>query len=436
MAWGPNAAGAPSTPAQAAPNPGVGSAVAQSFKVNPTIAGLSLGIGLGVSLAGHQNTVSQAESRAIDLGIIGTTLAAEGCDGGDPTLPAEDQPQPLRVDSREEGAADGKTESEANIATKAVQATSQPLAIASTTTAPLGIPGVLEIGPGRTETRSGFIDGAIREAVAISDVAYLKIGGGALTLNGLHWESIHRSGGAEASEGSFTVATATAGSGPLAIPLPLDPATILDLANSILGTLGVIVTRPVAHEAAGIMFVDPLRIGVVPNATRDAITGGLINAIQPIREPLFDALLKLDCGNATYITVLDAAIGSITGAGSFTIELGGVQATTGDIDLSSLLGGSTGGVNEGLAGPVSGGFSGPASGGFTPPAVAPAVTPAPTTSAPAPATSTPVSLTRFVGSRGGAMAALAGAGLLLLAAVAELDRRKMRRAQREMPVAA
>ena len=36
-----------------------------------------------------------AESRAINLGVIGVTLAGEGCDGGDPTLPEEDQPQPL-----------------------------------------------------------------------------------------------------------------------------------------------------------------------------------------------------------------------------------------------------------------------------------------------------------------------------------------------------
>src|SRR4051812_38785091 len=84
-------AGTPVTTATA----GTASAIAQSYKVNPTTAQLSIGITFGTSLAGYTNNVAQAESRAIDLGIIGTTLSAQGCDGGAPTLPSDKQPQSL-----------------------------------------------------------------------------------------------------------------------------------------------------------------------------------------------------------------------------------------------------------------------------------------------------------------------------------------------------
>ena len=93
----PAEAGTPATVKDA----GTASAIATSYKVNPTTASLSIGITFGTALAGYTNNVSQAEARAIDLGIIGSTLAGEGCDGGAPTLPADQQPQSLRADSRQ-----------------------------------------------------------------------------------------------------------------------------------------------------------------------------------------------------------------------------------------------------------------------------------------------------------------------------------------------
>ncbi len=51
----------------------------------PINGGLSFGV-VGESLAGHQNTVASAESWAASLGVIGITLAGEGCNGAEPTL--------------------------------------------------------------------------------------------------------------------------------------------------------------------------------------------------------------------------------------------------------------------------------------------------------------------------------------------------------------
>ena len=72
-----------------------------------------------------------------------------------------------------------------------------------------------------------------------------------------------------------------------------------------------------------------MAIRIVPNS--DSATASprrVLGAIQPVRENLYDALLAQDCGNDTYITVADIAIGSVTGAGSFSLELGGVQASS------------------------------------------------------------------------------------------------------------
>src|SRR3546814_8769010 len=101
-------------PRQAEPfNAGTGSATAIGYKVNPTNGNLSFGITAGESVAGHQNTGGTGQSRAINLGVIGVTLASEPCDGGEPTLPGESQPQAVIVRTTDDGAAEGKRESEA-----------------------------------------------------------------------------------------------------------------------------------------------------------------------------------------------------------------------------------------------------------------------------------------------------------------------------------
>ena len=86
------------------------------------------------------------------------------------------------------------------------------------------------------------------------------------------------------------------------------------------------------------MFVDPLRIGIVPSRLRDTH-----RRRRPRRPPARSArrsstlLAELGCdgdtdilGNngKTAVTVLDLVLASISGAGALTVELGGVQATT------------------------------------------------------------------------------------------------------------
>ncbi len=414
----PATAGTPATDRTA----GTASAIATSYKVNPTTASLSIGIAFGISLAGYTNQVAQAESRGIDLGIIGGTLAGEGCDGGDPTLPAEDQPQPLRADSRTSGAAE-QTENEKYVPliTKSVRADSTPYGEANTITAPLnGAGALIEIGATHSQAVTQLIKGN-REALAVVDIASVKVAG-VVELAGLHWAAATKSGATDAADGGFTI-------GGLKIAgqsLPTgDPQAAFDAANMVLGQLGVQLVLPRAHVEAGILFVDPLMVRVVPSAQRDTITRTILSAVQPVRKRLIDALLAQDCGNATYVTVADIVLGSVTGAGSFALELGGVQAKSEALKTTNFLGNLPPIASSSVGSDSLGGFDALDNDGGLSDVAAP-----PTVDLGATPGRRPALVATGDGSRGGRMALVGLLGLLALLLVADRDRRLMRRAQR------
>lgn len=423
---------------QEAVEPGLGNAFAQGFKIDPRSGRLSLGIGYGVALAGHQNTVAQAESRSVDLGIIGDTLAGEGCDGGDPTLPEEDQPQHLTASSRDEDAGTEKRETEYQVE-KVVFADGTPLARSEATTMAAGDASAIQIGATHSETESGIVDGA-RVARARTEVSSITFAGGAVVLTGLEWNAVYQTAPTELTEASFTIDGIEVAGQRLPIPEE-NPAGPIAEANAVLNPLGFTIEPPTTRIEAGIAFVDPMRIGVVPSDTRDGATGPLFGAVQPIRQSLFDAIIEQDCGNATYILVADIVLGSITGAGSLSLEVGGVTATSDELVTSSFLEGLPGGAPSlPPAPPATGGTTvresrtsppPPSSGPATPgPAPAPAAVSDPS---PAPSDEVAVGSVQPVsGSRGGPLVAVGLGGLALLTALALADVHKMRRAQRSV----
>jgi hypothetical protein len=436
-------------PAAAGIEPGQGLAIAQTDRVDPRSGGLSIGITFGISIAAHQNQVAQASSQAMDLGVIGTTLAAEGCSNGpddppgDPTLPADKQPQPVQVDSRSPDAERTKDEDESAAPVpihKHAEATEAPFGKSVTTTSPIGLPGVLEVGSGVATSYSGVLeDGKTREAKAVTDISGITFPGG-IGLSGLHWEATWRSTDGAQPVGVFTIASAT---GPLGAPIPTDdPVKAIGQMNDALKVFGLQIDPPTAREAGGVLFVDPMGISVIPSAQRDQVAGALFGGIQPVRQNLFDALLAADCSNATPITITDIVVGSITGAGAFHLSLGGVQASSGEVAANPFalgVGGvqlGTGGVNLPAVGTTvgSGGgttFKPGSTGSSTPSGTAAPAAPAAGTGTAAPAKA--VAAAKPKGERGGALAGVGLASLGMLAALAEGDRRKMRRAQREIP---
>jgi hypothetical protein len=425
-------------PGSAAPNEtpfnkGTGSATALGYKVNPTNGNLSFGITFGESIAGHQNTAATGQSRAINLGVIGVTLAGKGCDGGDPTLASEKQPQPVIARSGEDGAAEGKTETEQpGGINKFARATTDPFAEAITTIAPMGDPATLFINGGRTITHSGIVGGNTREALARTELGTVSLGGGQILLQGLTWEAIHRSGAVNETIGTFNIGSVSIGGAVQS--LPGDGFQQAAALNDLLKPLGLVITPPLVRVEQGIVFVDALRIGVIPSAQRDTVLGGIVGGAQPVRAAVTDALLKADCGNAAYITVADLVLGSFTGAGALGLELGGVQATTAEFSQFQF------GLLPALPAlpPVAGLSSGV---GATPAAsrpsvaAAPAAPPAATAAAAPAAEDTPTKpIAKLAGERGGLMAMVAGGGLILLLATAEADRRKMQHALRVIPL--
>jgi len=423
------------TGASASPPPGEGSATAYTLAVLPKEGALSVGVTLGEALAGHTNGEAKAQSQTIDLGSIGTSLTSYNCNAA-PVIQPTQLPQPLIVETGQPGAAAGVTDTDDGGAfTQFGKANSAPYAEAVTTTAPIGLAGIIDIGAGVATSWSGLVNGQ-RQAGSTVNIASITLPAG-ISLEGLQWTVVDQTTGTEEQTGTFSIAKATIGG--MAVPTT-NPTHLFDELNALIEPLGLSLLAPTAHLDSGIEFIDPLEISVIPNATRDSLLNTVLTGIQPITSDVIAATLNAVCDADTAITVLDVALASIDGGGALDIVLGGAQATSGAIaangyDLtknggySLSVGGGTGSIaptktgGDTLSTESTSIIANP--GSLSP--IVPASAPLPTPAA-AVASLTPASVVH--GKRGGALAVVGLIGLVLLAAVAEADRRKMRRAQR------
>ena len=420
-----------------ASDPGQGTAQANVMRVDPRAGSLSIGVGLGQAIAGHQNGASKAQSLSLDLGVIGTSLTTASC-GQPASFAPSDFPQVLIVEPTDKNADKGVTVSqEGGALTEFGTATTAPYAKAVTSIAPIGIPGLLTVSGGTATSWSGIVNGE-RTAGASVDIAGITIAG-QVSLAGMHWDVVHTSTGKPVNDGHFTIgALKIAGT---SLPT-VDAIGALAAANTVLQNIGIQLQLPKVHLTQGIEYVDPLQIAIVPNATRDKLLGTILSAIQPVRQPVIDAVLKAVCKASSALTVADISIGAISGAGSFDVQFGGVQAGTGEVGKNGFNLGlpgvnlsvpppnlSTGSDTSGSSLP-SAGYSGPPVSTDVPTTTPPAATVPSSAPAAQQQAIQPIKTTK--GQRGGALAAVALGGLGLLALLAEGDRRMMRRAQRKV----
>jgi hypothetical protein len=432
----------------AAFTPGTGSAIALVYKVNPLFGNLSFGITAGESVAGHQNTAATAQSKAVNLGVIGVTLAGEGCNGAAPTLPGDKQPQPVVVNSDDPGAAAGKTGDLGGAIKMSARATTKPFAEAITSVLPLGDASGVSIANGTSTATSGIAKDGTRQAHAFTTISEVNLFGGLITLKGLRWDALQETGATATSQGSFSLGSINV-AGTL-IPLPTDALDQLKSLKDVLNALGVTITAPATRVEKGIVFVDPMKIGIVPSAARDNLVSAVLGGVQSVRESFTAAIASIACGSdlnilgnngKTAVTLVDLALASISGAGSLTVELGGVQATTSSISTFEGLGvvptlpsidlPSADLPSFGDTGGDLGNF--PVDVGSTPAASS---TGAATGTGDDPSSGHVTPIADVKGARGGALLGVGVGGLLLLLLTAEADRRKMRRAQREIPLEA
>lgn len=316
----------PTTVSAAAPVAGFGHAAGQSFQIDPRTAGLSYQVTFGSAIADHQNSVARAQAQVANFGLIGSALSAPGCNDAPPPISPDTLPKSVRVDSRDPGAAKGKSEVNGPFEQTA-RASERPFADAYTKIAPLDLGGVVSFLGGKAESTSGLDDNDKPQSVAEVNIAGISFVGGVVKLEGLHWRSASRPDVKDPTTLFSIDAVKIAGTdAPTA-----DPFAAIDIANLVLVPLGIQIAVPKIHTENNTTFVDPLRVGIVPSKQRDAVVGQLFSAIQPIRQAVFQYLLDntpCEYSPASAILVADIITLSVTGGGSMAFNVGGTQAQT------------------------------------------------------------------------------------------------------------
>jgi hypothetical protein len=357
VAWATSGVGT-STAATPGFDNGTAKATALIGKIAPGVGNLQLALGAGTAVSELRNGLAQSQSQAFDLGLIGTTLTSEGCDGSAGALTPDQLPQPLRIDNRKGDASASEDEaplggSQLGIGRKQVSATKDPGSEATTTFGAIDLSPIVKIGGGRANAVTRVVDHKAREAIATATMN-LEIGGGAVTLDGLTWHAEHRTGADPKVEGTFDIGTAAAQSSPLG-PQQLEPAE--GPINQALAPLGISVQLPkVVHltAPADLVRVTPLRIQLKDSPAGATVLGPLLGATREQREQLFDQVSKSYCQAAGALCVGDIALTIAAGAGFITIDVGGAEATSADVSFDDPFGSYTGGSSGPVALPATG----------------------------------------------------------------------------------
>jgi hypothetical protein len=325
--------------------PGNGLAQAQAISLAPTTGGLNYAITLSTSISNYADAEAQSLSQTLDLGAIGTALEAAGCSGGPPTLSPSDVPQPVQAESvnGNQNLTDSITPQTApdglGVGDESATATTQPSSSSTTTVQNVTVPGGLLTINGLTSSSHASIDnGNTRTATATADISQLSILNGAVVLGGLHWSATDVTGASTQSTASFTLGSLTVAGAPQNLP-DMSPQSELDIINTLLSPLGVNVQWPAQSTLPdGTVVISPMVIGIDNNVLGQEVVGANLNAAQPVRTALVNALLSANCNFADAILVGDIGIGVLAGGGNLNVDLGGAQALTNDLAAVSPFG--------------------------------------------------------------------------------------------------
>ena len=317
---------------------GTAKATAVVAKIAPGVGSLQLALASGIAVSEIKNQLGQAQAQALDLGLIGTTLTAEGC--RNPTITADQLPQPTRVDNRK-GATEA-TDDEIPIADstfgggrESAWATPEPLA-GAVATAVASFGELVTVRGGRAEAVTEVIDGAARQAHATVE-AGLDIAG-LIDLSGLRWDAIHRTGKDPIAEASFDLGTAKL----LGIPIALDSlAAVAKVVNEALAPTGISIRFPTVErftEPADLVRVTPLRIELKDSPAGKTVLSPVLDVSREQRSQMFDTLAAAICDAAGALLVADIGVSIVGGTGFLAMEIGGAEATTGELVLENPFG--------------------------------------------------------------------------------------------------
>jgi hypothetical protein len=315
--------------------PGTANATAQAIAVAPTTGGLNYAITLATSIAAYQNAQAQALSQTIDLGAIGTSLEAEGCNNSPPTLPQSDVPPSIQAESINgtQTLTDSITPSSSStgvgVGVENATASPQPASSSNTSAAAVSVAGgLLSIAGATSSASTAIVDGNTREATATSDIAGISLDNGTIVLGGLHWSAVEESGATTTATGTFSLGSLKIAGVTIPISIP-DPSSILSIVNTTLTPLGLNIQWPEMSKLGdGTVQISPLVVGIDNNALGQEVIGANLSKVQTVREAVVDAVLNADCDLASEITVSDIALGPLAGGGNLNINLGGATALT------------------------------------------------------------------------------------------------------------
>lgn len=349
---------------------GSGDVKSQFLAVSPETAGLSVGVVVGETLADYSNDVARAQSRAVNMGVIGVTATAEKCDGDPPDLHKENLPTTVRVDSRQAGAAEGRTDywpilprdlpyqfddakeengglpnldpppdspARSNVSRLHARASGQPSAFSTSDTGATNVAGVADVAGGHTSTGTR-IEGGKRIAEAIATIPELSLGGGAVVFRDLEWRAAQTTGAAAPAdvtyEASFRLGTVTIGDASFGWPEPAGAelqqqvSALTNLVNTALAPTGLVVAFPTASQAGDHATISSLDVRVERPPLGRELFALLPPEVYEARREVFDRLLEADCNFATYISVADITLATPSGAGTTRVSFGGADAFT------------------------------------------------------------------------------------------------------------
>jgi hypothetical protein len=327
------------TSANAAPAPdgsfrnGHADAVATVFGIAPGVGSLSLGVNAGVAVSQVTNNLAQSEAKVLDLGLIGTSLTAQQCDGSPGSVRPDQLPQPTMVDNRSGDAS--KASDSYPVAGSALgggrqsaSATRTPSAHATATGIASELGPVVTISAARSDATSAVIDHRARQAEGVVTMD-LDIAGVA-KLSGLRWDAVHRTGNGSKIGGTFTIAGSSIGG----VSVPVDQLSAVQAAlNAALAPSGITIELPkVEHLSAPneLVRVTPLTVSLKDSPAGKATVGPVLNLTRTQREQMFNTIVSAYCKAASLLLVGDVTTDVISGTGFMTVTIGGAEASSGD----------------------------------------------------------------------------------------------------------
>lgn len=316
---------------------GMAKATGVVVRLAPGVGSLELALGNGIAVAELKNSLTQAQAQAADLGLIGTTLTAEGC--SDAVLTPDQLPQSTRVDNRHGPAAAttdfipiaGETLGGGRGTVDADATSAHAVAMSASSITP-----ALVVDGGKAAATVEVVDGAARQAY--SEVEASLTIGGALELDGMHWEALHRTGKDPIATATFDIGTARL----FGVPIPLESLEAAEAAiNTVLAPTGISLRFPRVErftEPTDLIRMTPMLILLKDSAAGKAALGPGLNLTREQRFNLFNQLAGAICQAAGALLVGDIGLSILSGTGFMGLEIGGAEAISGDLILEDPFG--------------------------------------------------------------------------------------------------